>query len=86
MAEAQRLREQIQSMATSDDVPEKARLLREANDALHDVRRIGDLVVSAFFERDKPKDRQTLRAAYAGQVERWLMRARTAGLSQLPEL
>jgi hypothetical protein len=73
VAEAQSLRERIQSLATSDDVPEKARLLRDANDALHDVRHIGDLVVSAFFERDKPKDRQTLRAAYAGQVERWLM-------------
>src|SRR5258708_26651599 len=73
VAEAQLLRERIQSLATSDDVPEKARLLRDANDALHDVRHIGDLVLSAFFDRDKPKDRQTLRAAYAGQVERWLM-------------
>ncbi|MEQ1907521.1 MAG: DNA methyltransferase [Vicinamibacterales bacterium] len=73
VAEAQSLREQIQGLATSDDVPEKARLLRDANDALHDVRQIGDLVVSAFFERDKPKDRQTLRAAYAGQIERWLL-------------
>ncbi|MDO8795561.1 MAG: N-6 DNA methylase [Vicinamibacterales bacterium] len=72
VAEAQALREQIQRLATSDDVPEKARLLREANEALHDVRHIGDLVVSAFFERDKPSDRQTLRAAYAGQVEQWL--------------
>ncbi len=65
---AQRLREQIQGMATSDDVPAKARLLREANDALEEVRRIGDLVVSAFFEREKPKDRHTLRKLYAGQV------------------
>jgi Eco57I restriction-modification methylase/restriction-modification enzyme MmeI-like protein len=73
VAEAQLLRERIQSLATSDDVPEKARLLRDADDALHDVRHIGDLVVSAFFARDKPKERQTLRAAYAGQVERWLM-------------
>ena len=50
----------------------QAALLMDANEALDDVRRIGDLVVSAFFERDKPRDRQTLRAAYAGQVERWL--------------
>ena len=73
VAEAQALRERIQSLATVDDVPEQARLLREANDALHNVRHIGDLVVSAFFEREKPKDRQTLRAAYAGQAEQWLL-------------
>ena len=84
VAEAQAMRERIQSLATSDDVPEKARLLKEANDALHDVRHIGDLVVSAFFERDKPKDRQTLRAAYAGQVERWLMQ-RGSGTAVAPD-
>ena len=72
VAEAQRLREQIQGLATSDDVPQKTQLLRDAEDALEDVRIIGDLVVSAFFERDKPKDRKTLRTAYAGQVQDWL--------------
>jgi hypothetical protein len=83
VAEAQALRERIQSLAASDDVPEKARLLCDANDALHHVQQIGDLVVSAFFERDKPKDRQKLRAAYAGQVERWLVERddETAGSS-----
>ncbi|NOT26726.1 MAG: N-6 DNA methylase, partial [Acidobacteria bacterium] len=70
--EAQGLREQIQGMATSDDVPAKARLLKEANEALHDVRRIGDLVVSAFFEREKPKDRHVLRIKYAGDVQAWI--------------
>lgn len=69
VAEAQRLREEIQGLATSDDVPHKAHLLRDAEDSLADVRLIGDLVVSSFFERDKPKDRKVLRAAYAGQVE-----------------
>src|SRR5206468_1623702 len=72
VAEAQRLREQIQGLATSDDVPQKTQLLRDAEDALEDVRIIGDLVVSAFFEHDKPKDRKTLRSAYAGQVQDWL--------------
>src|SRR5439155_24293657 len=72
VAEAQRLREQIQGLATSDDVPQKTQLLRDAEDALEDVRIVGDLVVSAFFERDKPKDRKTLRAIYAGQVQEWL--------------
>jgi hypothetical protein len=62
----------IQGLATSDDVPQKTQLYRDAEDALEDVRMIGDLVVSAFFERDKPKDRKTLRSAYAGQVQDWL--------------
>jgi len=48
--EAQRLRERIQGLATSDDVPEKVRMLKEADEALHDVRRIGDLTISAFFD------------------------------------
>jgi hypothetical protein len=73
--EAQRLREQIQGMATSDDVPAKARLLQEADEALEDVRRIGDLVASAFFEREKPKDRNLLRTKYSAGVQSWLSRA-----------
>ena len=72
VAEAQHIREQIQGLATSDDVPQKTQLHRDAEDALEDVRIIGDLVVSAFFERDKAKDRKTLRSAYAGQVQNWL--------------
>jgi hypothetical protein len=71
-AEAQRLREQIQGLAASDDVSQKTQLLRDADAALADVRIIGDVVVSAFFERDNPNDRKTLRVAYAGQVQNWL--------------
>jgi hypothetical protein len=72
VAEAQRLREKIQGMGASDDVPEKARLLKEAEEATDDVRLIGDVIVSAFFARDKPKDREALRVAYAGKIENWL--------------
>ncbi|MEW6321221.1 MAG: DNA methyltransferase [Acidobacteriota bacterium] len=70
---AQRLREQIQGMGDSDDVPEKARLLREANEALDDVRRVADLAVAAFFAHEKPRDRKTARVAGLAQVERWLV-------------
>jgi len=63
VTEAQRLREQIQGLASSDDVPRKEHLLRDAEDALADVRLIGDVVISSFFERAKPKDRKVLRAA-----------------------
>ncbi len=69
VSEAQRLRLEIQRMGASDDVPEKARLLRDADEALVDVRLIGDVVVSAFFEREKPRDRETLRVAYAGKID-----------------
>jgi hypothetical protein len=72
VSEAQRLRERIQGLATSDDVPQKAELLREADDALGDVRLIGDVLVSAFFERDKPKERKVLRQTYASLVQQWL--------------
>jgi hypothetical protein len=79
VAEAQRLREQIQGMGASDDIPEKARLLSDAEEAIAEVRLIGDVVVSAFFEREKPRDRETLRVAYAGKLETWLFAAANAG-------
>jgi hypothetical protein len=72
VGEAQRLREQIQGLAPSDDFIGKERLWHEATEALTLVRLIGDLVVSAFFEREKPKERQTLRVKYAGKVQNWL--------------
>lgn len=72
VTEAQRLRERIQGMATSDDVPEKARLLREADEAIEGVRDMGNLVLSAFFERDKPRARLALRTAHFAQVQRWI--------------
>lgn len=72
--QAQHLREQIQGMGASDDVPAKARLLKEANEALDDVRRIGDLALAAFFEREKPRDRSLLLAKYSGDVQHWLDR------------
>jgi hypothetical protein len=46
--------------------------LKDANEALDDVRAIGDLPVSSFFERERVRDRHTLRAAYAAKVESWL--------------
>jgi hypothetical protein len=72
VAESQRLRERIQGMATSDDVPEKTRLLREADEAIEDVRRLGDLVLHAFFEREKLKARLALRTAHFAHVQRWI--------------
>jgi hypothetical protein len=72
IAEAQALRVQLQAMGASDDVAEKTRLLREADEALDGVRLMADVVVSAFFERDKVTARERLRTAYAGRIEHWL--------------
>jgi hypothetical protein len=47
--QAEALRAKIQAMAASDDAREKQRILRDAEDALFTVRRIGDLVIEAFF-------------------------------------
>lgn len=72
VSEAQRLREQIQGMGSSDDVPGKARLLKEAEETIGDVRVIADVIASAFFDRDKPRDREALRTVSAGKIENWL--------------
>jgi hypothetical protein len=72
VGEAQKLRVQIGSMGASDDVPQKARLLRAAEEEIGDVRLIADIVVSAFFAREKAKARETLRIAYTGQIEKGL--------------
>src|SRR5205814_1541233 len=62
------LRKQIREAAegTSDD--ELRQLWSEAQGELATVRLFGDLVIAAFFERGKPKERETKRAAYAQAV------------------
>ena len=72
IAEAQALREGIQALANSDDTREKERLFREANEALDDVRSIGDVVIAAYFEEGKPGDRERRRTAHVGDIDLWL--------------
>jgi len=81
VSEAQRLREQILGMGSSDDVPEKARLLRDAEEAIGDVRLVGDVIVSAFFEGDKPRTRESNRVASVGKIETWLSSVWSPGSS-----
>jgi len=61
LSEAIAARQRILELA-GDSSPsaqkEKEWLLRDAEDALERVRLIGDLVVGAFFSRDKDKDRE----------------------------
>jgi hypothetical protein len=66
--EAEALRVRIQALAGSDDTDEKSRLLREAEEALDNVRLVGDLAIAAFFGAEKKKEREQLREKYEAKV------------------
>ena len=55
IAEAMALRAKIPGLANSDDVQEKRRLLRDADDALAKVRLIGEPSSAASFRRTSPR-------------------------------
>jgi type I restriction-modification system DNA methylase subunit len=67
--EAQAKRAAIHALGDEGDTESKARLHDEAVAALEDVRRAGDLAIAAFLAREKPKDREALRVAYAGKLQ-----------------
>jgi hypothetical protein len=46
--------------------------LRDADDALDDVRLVGDLVVAAFFQGGKPKEREAACRELSTKVRDWL--------------
>ena len=69
VATAQKSRLELESMGASDDVPEKARLLREANEMLGDVRIVADAVVSAFCAANTDAARDSNRLAIADTIE-----------------
>lgn len=75
--QARALRGQIHTLADSDDTSEKQRLLREADDALATVRKVGNLVVEAFFSGKTSKERQASLARFRDYVQ-------THGLANLP--
>jgi hypothetical protein len=77
--EAERLREEIEALAGSDDTREKLRLLRDADDAVKDVRLIGDALVAAYFGGTKDRERKSLRTQYDGHVQAWLSGAGNRG-------
>jgi len=47
-------------------------LLKEADEALTDVRMVGDLAVASFFEATTARDRESKRAHTASHVQGWL--------------
>ncbi len=58
------LRRQIREADDTVDERRLQNLWREAQDAVGEVRLFGDLVLAAFFEGAKPKERESRRAAY----------------------
>ena len=62
--EASELRRQIREADDALDERRLQNLWRNAQDAVAEVRLIGDLVLAAFFEGAKPKERESRRSAY----------------------
>lgn len=72
LGEAMDLRGRIPGLANSDDVGEKRRLLRDADDALAKVRTVGDAVVASFFAEEKARGREEARQRWEGKAQEWL--------------
>lgn len=84
LSQADTLRRQIQALAHRDDDDGKARLLRDADAALSDVRAIADAVVACFFAGDSDKRRKILRREWADRIP--LILAGTQGRQALSDL
>ncbi|HZH79423.1 MAG TPA: DNA methyltransferase [Archangium sp.] len=72
MTNAARLREKIHALGDSDDQVEKRRLHQEADETLENVRLLGDLVVAAFFNGSKAKEREAGRLRHLDLAKLWL--------------
>jgi hypothetical protein len=70
--EAEALRLKIQALAGSDDTDEKTRLLKEAEEAVDNIRLIGDLTIAAFFAADKRKEQAQIRDKYEASVRSFI--------------
>ena len=76
LAKVAELRERIRE--AGEEVPEHTlrRLWEDAQSELEQVRLLGDLTVAAWFEAEKPKEREAKRLGFAhavaaGEAERW---------------
>jgi hypothetical protein len=78
ITEAMALRAKIPELASSDDVGEKRRLLRDADDALAKVRLLGDAVIACFLTEEKSKDREKARVRCEATVDGWLSGSESA--------
>lgn len=69
--EAEQFRSAIRDASDDADVATLRHMLREADDALDDLRLAGDLVVLAFFSARNAKERQARRNGLAQEVWGW---------------
>jgi hypothetical protein len=69
---AQELRSRIRSAALCCDDAAKHALLREADDALGDVRLVGDCVVACYVGAGKDRERERALGLWQPRVESWL--------------
>jgi hypothetical protein len=81
LKEAERLRGELHALGDSDETHEKQRLLDAADDALADVRLLGDLVVATYFGEGKEKIRQKRLESHAHKAKLML-----DGKSSRPDL
>lgn len=72
LAKAIDLRRDIQAAGDEIADEELRLMLKEADEALDEVRLVGDLVIAAFFGADKARDRESGRAELLTKVQTWL--------------
>ena len=65
LARVSELRQLIRELGDEAPEHELRELLEEADRELRNVRRVGDLILAAFFEGAKPKERESRRLSYA---------------------
>ena len=79
--EASELRRQIREADDALDERRLQNLWRDAQDAVAEVRLVGDLVLASFFEGAKPKERESRRSAYQEAIltgEAWRLAVQMA--------
>ncbi|MBI4538945.1 MAG: N-6 DNA methylase [Gemmatimonadetes bacterium] len=72
LAEAARLRAEIRQAPDESPGGELRLLLKDADDALADLRMVGDLAVSAFFTEESARKREDARKEFGEELRRWL--------------
>ena len=76
VGEAQARRDAIRNAPEATTEPELSAMLAQAEVATNDLRLLGDLVVLAFFDRDKAAKREQLRKDLYVQAGEWIAKQR----------
>ncbi len=76
---AHQSRERLLALGDAGDSVDKPRLHGDAEKALETVRLCADLVIAAYFEHERDKDRERARTGYAGEIQSVLEDRTSAG-------